>query len=71
MERDYHLRFILHRSADSMEWFHLRGDLLEYVRIRARNGPSLWDVGGMDYQEQPGDVGPHPEEAEEFAEVMP
>jgi hypothetical protein len=52
LERDYHLRFILLRSGDSMEWFHNAGELAEYVDHLERGGVPMWEPGGPDYQEQ-------------------
>lgn len=65
LERDYQLRFASHQLYGQAEWFHLRGDLAEYLAHLRAGGVPMWEPGGFDYREHPHDLRPETASDEE------
>jgi hypothetical protein len=53
IERDLHLRFSCYRTAGGVEWFHLEGEMLDYVEHLIAGGVPMWHPGGPEYNPPP------------------
>lgn len=49
VEYDYHLRFTCLRAGGGAEWFHLTGELAQYVEHLAAGRIPMWERGGPEY----------------------